>query len=257
MDRTGSGFPSATATASAAGSAEQRFMEFLARVTYRRVRGGEDMEDIFRLRYRSYLWNGLVVPSRNRSVSDDFDATPNAYIFGVYVDGELAATIRLHHSTILHPSSPAMKLFSDLLMPRLERGDTYVDPSKLAVDPDLYSSSLLLPTIAMRLAYMACRHLSSPYYITMIRDDHEVFYKRMFGFRRIAEAREYDGAINCSVPLYEGDIAAYGASTVRRFPFFRFAQSEARMLFDRPSLGESAPLAVVPSARFVTKQIAA
>lgn len=240
-----------TKTASAQGAMLKRFLAYLDRIEYRRVTCGEELEEVARLRYKSYLQNSLVTRNETRQIIDQYDHDANAYIFGVYLDEELVATIRLHHASRAFPRSPAMEMYSDILAPRLEAGDSYIDPSKLAVDPDIVSGSIMIPTVTMRLAYIACSYLNVPYYITMLRDDHEVFYKKMFGFYRIAEARDYKGAVNCSVPLYEGDIARFGATTVERFPFFRFAEAEGRMLFERPGLGAGAPLSVLPSAKYM------
>ena len=33
------------------------------------------------------------------------------------------------------PFSPAMSVFADILRPRLARGETFIDPSRLAADP--------------------------------------------------------------------------------------------------------------------------
>ena len=245
-----------TKTASARGAMLKRFLAYLDRIEYRRVSGGEALEDIARLRYKSYLQNSLVMQNESKQIIDRYDGDENAYIFGVYLDEALVATIRLHHASRDFPRSPAMDMYSDILLPRLQSGDSYIDPSKLAVDPDIVSGSIMIPTVTMRLAYVACKYLQVPYYITMLRDDHEVFYKRMFGFYRIAEARDYKGAVNCSVPLYEGDIARFGATTVERFPFFQFTEAEGRMLFSRPGIGMDAPLSVLPSAKYLIGEAA-
>ena len=55
---------------------------------------GEALEDIARLRYKSYLQNSLVMQNESKQIIDRYDGDENAYIFGVYLDEALVATIR-------------------------------------------------------------------------------------------------------------------------------------------------------------------
>ncbi len=226
-----------------------RSMEFLDRAQYRRIDGGEELEAIYKLRYRAYVRHNLVPPNPDEIVTDSFDSLPNCSKFGIYIDGDLAATIRLHHVTKDTPHSPTMEVFGDVLRGRLDNGLTYIDPSRFAVSPQWASNKLAMPAITMRIAFMACLHFSAPYCITMIRKEHAVFYKQMFGSRQVGQPRNYDGVINCDALLYEGEIASVREQIEVRFPFFASTAVERRLLFDRPSIGENAPLIVLPTAR--------
>src|SRR5580704_8743990 len=66
------------------------------RVDYRLIETPEERDSIYLLRYKAYLNGGLVLPSESRRVSDVYDDAPNVWIFGVYVDGELCSSLRLH-----------------------------------------------------------------------------------------------------------------------------------------------------------------
>ena len=78
----------------------------LERTEYRRCMSGEDLESIYRLRYDAYRLNDLVPDNPEHVVHDDYDDLPNCHIFGVYVDGHLVSTIRLHRVTKAMPHSP-------------------------------------------------------------------------------------------------------------------------------------------------------
>ena len=54
-------------------------------------------------------------------VIDRYDEAPNAWIFGIYVDGELCSSIRIHVLTSEARTSYATELFGDILHPRLDR----------------------------------------------------------------------------------------------------------------------------------------
>jgi hypothetical protein len=68
----------------------------LARVTYRRADSREQQEAIYRLRYKAYLREGAISADSSGTFSDPYDETDNAYLFGVYIDDQLASSLRLH-----------------------------------------------------------------------------------------------------------------------------------------------------------------
>ena len=82
------------------------------------------------------------VPARRRNpahrpanASAMRSTTPtNAWIFGVYVDGELASSIRLHVAHRQSPVLPALNVFSDLLSPEIAAGKTIIDPTRFVID---------------------------------------------------------------------------------------------------------------------------
>ena len=222
----------------------------LEHTEYRRCETGEDLEDIYRLRYKAYRLSGLTVPNANALLEDEMDQTPNCYPFGIYIDGRLVSTIRLHHVTPETPSSPAMSVYGDVLVPMLEAGDTFIDPSRFAADPEWARIYPQLPYVTLRLAGMACFHFNAPYCVSMIRDDHVAFYKRVYQSRKMGEPRPYAGVINCFANLYVADVLAIRRETYARFPFFKSTAMEQRLMFARPRQGEPAPLTILPTAKY-------
>ncbi len=229
----------------------QKVSALLERTEYRRCDKGEDLEEIYRLRYKAYRLSDLVPENTSLMVHDAFDEEPNCFRFGVYVDGALTGTIRMHVVSAEHPVSPAMSVYPDLLQPRLDAGEIFVDPSRFAADPELARLYPQLPYVTVRLPIMACFHYDAPYCISMIRRDHIAFYKRVFHSVAIGEPRNYGGVVNTSALLYQIDIDAVRAPVAARFPFFLSSARERRMLFDEPALGENAPLTILPTAKYL------
>ncbi len=227
----------------------QGILDLLRRTEYRRVDSGEDLEDIYRLRYRSYRLNDLVPANPEHRVHDPLDETTNVMKFGVYIDENLVSTIRLHHVHAGERSSPAMSVFGDVLRPRLDAGQSFIDPSRFAVDTGWSVIFPQIPYLTLRLAGMACVHFNAPFCISMIREDHAAFYKRIYKSHQVGEPRNYGGVIKCDALLYEADVLGIMEESYRRYPFFRSRASERRLLFDRPSLGINAPMTVIPSAQ--------
>jgi hypothetical protein len=221
----------------------------LERCEYRRCETGEDVEAICRLRYKAYRAHGFVPVSRKQMTRDEIDDLPNSYRFGVFIDGELVSTVRIHHLTAEHPHAPVMGVYGDVFEPRLERGETFNNPSLLAADPALTSLHRVLPYVTLRLAVIANDWFGTTATVCLIRDEHTAFYRRTFGAEQVGEPRPYR-PFTVPVMLYESNCAQNMRPTERRFPFFCSTPMERRMLFGKPKQGELAPLTVLPTARY-------
>jgi len=221
----------------------------LDRTEYRRCDRGDDREDIFRLRYKSYLANGIVTDSSEKMLSDDLDDTPNAHLFGVFVDGRLLSTLRIHHVTADTPWSTSTKAFGDIVLPMLDEGLTFVCMSRFASDPEWARHYPQLPYVTLRLAGMACLYFNAPYGLSTVREEHAGFYKRIYRSECISGPRPYPGVLS-TVVLYRTDAHTDTETFFTRFPFFRSTSVERRMLFGKPAMGEPEPLTILPTARF-------
>lgn len=215
---------------------------------YRLCESGEDLEAIYRLRYESYLRAGMVRPQQSRTVHDRFDELPNAYRFGIYYDGELVSTIRLHYVSAKFPLSPSTEVFGDVLAERLGRGETFIDPSRFAADQGWSSTLRVLPYVTLRLAVVACKFFSPTYCLTAIKEEHAAFYSRIFRSELAVPPRSYPG-LTVPVHLLQSRCSEHLDQTIERFPFFASTSSEQRMLFERREAG-SAPLTVLPTAKY-------
>ncbi|MFC6488355.1 N-acyl amino acid synthase FeeM domain-containing protein [Nitratireductor sp. GCM10026969] len=222
-------------------------MDLLERTEYRRCETGEDLEAIFRLRYRSYRLHGFVAESAQGLTRDEMDDAPNAYNFGVFIDSQLVATVRLHQIDRDSPFGPVMKAFGDVMKPRIMRGATCINASMFAADPDLTSEFRALPYVAMRLVVVAYAHYNSTYCAGLIRQEHTAFYRRVFGAHQSGPPRAYP-PISIPLMLYEAECAKQFGRTVARFPFFRSTKSEQRLLFDKD--GDVPALTVLPTAKY-------
>ena len=94
-----------------------RVAELLDRLDCRLAETPEEREAIFRLRYECYLREGAISPNASETFSDSYDDSPNARIFGLYLDGELASSIRIHVTSPEHSDFPSYHVFEDLLEP--------------------------------------------------------------------------------------------------------------------------------------------
>lgn len=236
----------ALALANTSGFAD-RVLDLLDRVDYRRADSPEEREAIFSLRYEAYLREGAIAPNLSQRFADENDERPNAWIFGVYVDGQLASSIRLTVASPSAPEMPALTVFSDILTPALERGATIVDPTRFVTDAEASRTHPGLSFVTVRLAWAATEYFNADLLLATVRREHQAYYKRVFGHRTICDARPYP-KLQKPISLMAVDFMAERNKVQGRYPFFRTTAFERRMLFERPGMPERAraPMVAVP-----------
>jgi hypothetical protein len=81
-----------------------RVLRLLERVEYRRADSPADKAAIYRLRHDAYMRAGTVEPRPSGMFHDAMDEKDNAWLIGLFIDGELAGALRLHVSaSVLAP----------------------------------------------------------------------------------------------------------------------------------------------------------
>ncbi len=226
----------------------ESILQQLEHVEYRRVTSGEDLEAIYRLRYNSYLRAGMLHENPAGMLHDQWDDLPNSYRFGVYYDGELMSTMRLHLIGRESGPGPASDTFPEALRERIAAGETFIDGTRFAAYPHVAPSTLSIPFLTIRLALVASSFFGQTSCLSAIKPEHTAFYKRMFGASCIGGPTLYPGVV---VPrlLYETPCGANLTRVLNRFPFMRSTKSEQRLLFGDQL--QDAPLTVLPTARYV------
>ena len=215
-------------------SLADRVLRLLERVDYRKADAAEERDAIFRLRYAAYLREGAIPPNASERFSDNLDETDNTWIFGVYVEGELASSIRLHVASPEQPQMPALNVFSDLLSPVVAAGRTAVDPTRFVADRAASRRYPELCYVTTRLAWLASEYFTTNLLLATVRAEHQAFYQRVFGHRLICEPRHYP-SLTKPICLMALDYPLARERVVQRYPFFRSTFFERRMLFARPA----------------------
>jgi hypothetical protein len=203
----------------------------LNHVTYRLIKTEAEKEEIYRLRYRAYLNEGAINPRSDHRLADRFDDLPNSWIFGVYVGGALASSIRISVATQAQPLTPAVDAFPDLLEPELARGKTIVDPNRFVADPAREKRFPELPYVTVRLGYVACAHFHADIGTATVRKEHQAFYRRVFLQKALCEPRPYP-TLTKPLSLMAADYHVVRDRIFERYPYFRSMASERRMLFE-------------------------
>jgi N-acyl-L-homoserine lactone synthetase len=208
----------------------ERVMTLLDRVDYRQAVSETEKDAVYRLRYEAYLRERAIGPSFARRLSDRFDDLDNCFIFGVFVEGRLVSSIRLHVTSRSYPDLPAAAVFSDILAPEIDAGRTIIDPTRFVVDYQAARAYPELPYVTTRIGWMAGEHFAADGILATVRTEHQAFYRRTFGHEVLAPARPYPTLIK-PLSLMKLDYFGMKDDVHRRYPFFRSTAFERRMLF--------------------------
>ena len=169
----------------------ERVLDLSDKVDYRQALTDDERDAIYRLRYDAYMREGAIAPNFGRRLSDRYDDLDNAWIFGVFVEGKLSASIRLNISSPATPEIPAMGVFADILEPIVASGKTVIDPTRFVVDQAAAKQYPELPYLTVRIGWMAGEYFSADMILATVRTEHQAFYKRIFGHELLAAARDY------------------------------------------------------------------
>ncbi len=212
----------------------QRVGELLKRVEYRRADSSEDKAAIFRMRHKAYVSNGSIEPRADEMFSDEFDETPNAWLIAVFIDGELASSIRIHIASDSEAAFPAMRPFPDIIGPRLNAGLRLMDASRHVNRLEFTKQYPEMPLITMRPGFLAERFFDINYLVGACRAENQNAFRRMLGVSQWAPPRSYPG-LTGQWALMAYDCEVLRPRTYSRYPFYQSNFDEQLALFGRSS----------------------
>lgn len=235
----------ATQTNGATSQFALTLIDLLDRVQYRRVSVDEQFDPVYRLRYEAYRREEFIPANSQQITRDVYDEAPNCYCFGVYIDDKLVSSIRLHYTTSEQRTSPSLGIWPEVLGGILDRGDTYLDPSRFTADRDATLAFPALPYLTLRIGVMASKHFGASYCLSSVRPEHAPFYKRVFGSTQLAGEGHW-GELTFPVCLYATYLPVTYSRIVERYPFFMSTPEERESLFG----AQPRPIrAIAPTAR--------
>ena len=221
--------------------------ELLARIEYRRATSDAERDAIFRMRYEGYTREGGIEPNTSHRFTDPWDDTPNADLIGVYLEGRLAASVRIHVSSV-EDDIPATEPYPDVMVPYLDQGLRLVDATRFVVDHSYATFVSQMPFLTLRAVAMAAEHYRAFGLVAAVRREHTVVYTRVTGHRALTGARAY--------PLLRRPLVCMFVETANlekhpyvKHPFLRSTHEERERVFGspaahlRPRRGDAAALA--------------
>lgn len=224
-------------------SFNDRAARMLARVRYRRAIDDRDRDEIFRLRHDGYVRDGGIGPLPSGRFFDRWDDVPNVDLIGVYLDDQIAGTVRVHVSGP-HDDVPASEPFGDVLKPFLDRGLRLVDATRFVIDYRHAAFVAEMPFLTLRAVAMAAEHFEAYGMIAAVRSEHAVVYRRVTGHRPLCEPRPYP-LLRKPIVCMIAETALLETGAYARYPFLRSTSDERETLFGPlvPDTGVARPAA--------------
>jgi hypothetical protein len=211
-----------------------RVLRLLERVEYRRADSPADKAAIYRLRHDAYMRAGTVEPRSSGMFHDAMDETDNAWLIGLFIDGELASALRLHISASLRAPLPEFASFSDLIEPHLMAGRAIIDASRFVSSLKFSQRYSEIPYLTLRPTFLAEEFFAADYVIAGCLAEHQAFYRRIYGATVWSAPRPYPH-FKRSMALVAYDCNVQRENIHERYPFYRSTQAEQVRLFQRSS----------------------
>jgi N-acyl amino acid synthase FeeM len=209
----------------------ERIARLLEKVEFRRAVRPADREAVYRLRYEAYRRQNLLNPRLVGRLYDEvYDESLNGCSTMTFIDGELASTIRVHVGAHEDAILPSLRVFPDAIIPHLRRGRAVVDPTRLAARLELSRRYPELPYFALRPAWMAAQYFNADCLIATTSVEHEGFYRRVCGYQRLTEPREYP-QLTFKVVCMGLDFPSGRRQVEDRYPSFTATEAECEALF--------------------------
>lgn len=212
----------------------ERVSRLLERVEYRRADSEEDKQAIYRLRYDAYMREGAIAPNAEGTFHDPFDLAPNCWIIGMFIDGDLASSIRLHVASAPNDPLPARTVFADILDANVASGLTVVDPTRFVTKLEYSRRFSEMPYLTIRPGWMAGAFFNADYILSTMRREHHAFYSRVFGHVLWCEGRDYP-TLKKAIACMGLDYPAQRDRVHARYPFYESTAQEREALFGRSS----------------------
>ena len=213
-----------------------RVANLLRRVEYRRADTAEEKHAIVLMRYEGYSREGFIEPNATRVFTDPDDDCPNVWLIGVYVDGALASSIRLHVASRLDHVLPVTRSFPDVLEPKLSSGDLIIDATRQVSRLEFTRAYPFLPYVTMRSAFLAEDYFGADFITATCRAEYQLAFKRMYGASRWSAPRPFP-PLTRPHALMAYDCKVQAEATRARYPFVQSTPAEQRAVFGLSSNG--------------------
>jgi hypothetical protein len=208
----------------------------MARTDYRRADTLSDKMAIYRMRYDAYVREGNTEVRPSGTFQDHYDEDPNVWLIGVYIDDELAGSLRLHVASRAEASIPAKTAFPEVMEPRLRAGECIIDGTRFVSSASHARRFPELPYLTLRASFVAEQFFNADYMTAGCRDEHRAFYARMFGCKAWAPSRPYP-YLTKLIGLMAYDCHGLREKTYARHPYMLSDAEERQRLFSISSTG--------------------
>ncbi|MEQ8899723.1 MAG: acyl-homoserine-lactone synthase [Roseovarius sp.] len=197
---------------------KKQVIEALKHSRYKVFTESQDLEEVYRLRYKCYRAERSIAENERGIMADAFDETANCVHVGVEMDGKVLASVRLHLVSKLCLISPTLEVFPEVL-DNLKRGQTVLDPTRFVIDPEARKNRVPLHFLALRIPFLAAMFYDIDLVLAPVRPEHAAFYRRYLGYDVAMKPRSYPG-LKKPVQLLTAKFREQRGAVLARTPVF-------------------------------------
>ena len=149
----------------------------------------------FQLRYKAYRHVDAIPENKDKTFFDDYDHLPNSRIHLIWYEGQPIASVR---STIWSPqynwlTTEGVESFWIDMHRTIGLDKNILESSRFLVVPEITGrKSLYVQLLMFRIQDLCSQVEDCDHIITIVREKHAAFYKRMLAFEKIAGPKKYD-----------------------------------------------------------------
>ena len=193
-------------------------IETLKRSRYKVLTDSQDLDEVYRLRYKCYRAERSIAENERGIMADAFDRTANCVHVAVEMDGEIVASVRLHLLSKLSLISPTLEVFPEIL-DDLKRGHTALDSTRFVVAPAARKQRVPLHFLVLRIPFLATMFYDIDLALAPVRAEHAAFYRRYLGYELALEPRSYPG-LKKPIQLLTANVREQRDAVLARTPVF-------------------------------------
>lgn len=155
---------------------------------------GPRLDNVFTLRYKSYLDGNYIEESESKRFFDQYDSQENCISYLTYLNQKIIGSIRCcYFKSASSQSIPLMDHFSSLIENKLGKGNSYLEVNKLVVDPVFQNKKGILARFNIYANVIeVVDGTGVDYVLVAVRPEHVRFYKKMF-YESISDVTSYPG----------------------------------------------------------------
>jgi len=212
----------------------QQVIEALKNVRYKVMSDDNDLEEVYRLRYKCYRAERTIPQNDLGIMTDPFDETKNCVHVAVEMEGRFVASMRIHLMSKLSQESPTLEVFPEI-MENIERGKTVVDLTRFVIDPAAREKHVSLHFLVLRIPFLAASFYDVDVALAPVRTEHTAFYRRYLGYKSELEPRSYPG-LRKPIQLLTAQFREQRDAVLKRTPVFGPVDSIPSSRIDFPDM---------------------
>ena len=149
----------------------------------------------FQLRYKAYRHADAIPENNEKLFYDDYDHLPNTRVHLIWYEGHPIASVR---STIWSPeynwiATEGVQYFWNDMHRQIGLDKKILESSRYLVAPEITGRrSLFVQLLMFRIQDLCSQVEDCDHIVTIVREKHAAFYKRMLAFEKIAGPKKYD-----------------------------------------------------------------